>query len=270
MERISRTDSINLETGEFPMVLATEGEASDGHILSIRGGSFPDSLPLQLSHANDPQATLGSIRGFEKQLKENPARVTAMGQIELTGPSAEARRDLAHMISKGHVNRVSIRWDGTKATPRRALPREHPAYVAEDEPSFIKRSGVFFEEWRALEGSVVAVPADSEAVIGRMIETGDPMWERLAQDCISITDLVRSHEITRNLLKEIREQQEEFEQRLNELLLTDPAPAEPSGESEERASEDIAAVFAEELGGFREEMAEKVQGIFMHALGRVK
>jgi hypothetical protein len=30
-------DGIDLETGSFPMILATQGEAVDGNILNIRG-----------------------------------------------------------------------------------------------------------------------------------------------------------------------------------------------------------------------------------------
>lgn len=52
---------IDPETGEFPMILATEGEASDGDILSIKGARFGESAPLQTSHRNDPTATLGTV-----------------------------------------------------------------------------------------------------------------------------------------------------------------------------------------------------------------
>ena len=37
---------IDLESGQFPMTLATDGEASDGDILSIEGMQFPASAPL--------------------------------------------------------------------------------------------------------------------------------------------------------------------------------------------------------------------------------
>ncbi len=63
--------SIDLETGEFPIILATEGEATDGHMLNVRGGSIPDQIPLQVAHANSPLQTLGSITQSRQGTKGN-------------------------------------------------------------------------------------------------------------------------------------------------------------------------------------------------------
>ena len=109
-ERTARIESVG-EDGVFQMTLATEGEASDGHILSIKGGQVPERMPLLTSHWNDPASALGSITDPQKALKDSPPRLRATGHIEMQGENAAVRRDLAHMISKGHVNAVSIRWD---------------------------------------------------------------------------------------------------------------------------------------------------------------
>jgi hypothetical protein len=170
--RIVRADGAterNDSTFAFPMVLATGGEASDGHVLSIKGGTIAERLPLLVSHWNDPEAQVGSITSARKQLDATPPELHARGVIELDGEGAqqERRADLAHMIEAGHVGAVSIRWVGDKVTARRDLPVDHPAHVDQDEKNLARRYGLFFETWRALEGSVVAVGADPDAVIAR-------------------------------------------------------------------------------------------------------
>lgn len=187
--RIVEIDHARIERGEttfrFPMTLATQGEASDGHILSIAGGDVPARMPLLMAHQNDPKAALGSVVSSEKELRARPPRLRALGEIELTGegPTAEIRRDVALMIERGHIRGVSIRWDADKGTPRTSLPSAHPAHIDEKEESLSKRYGLFFDAWRALEGSVVAVGADPKALIGRADETrGDvsEFWRAFA------------------------------------------------------------------------------------------
>lgn len=191
-ERTARIESINLDTGVFSMILATEGEASDGDILSIKGGKVPKRMPMLNGHYNSATEQLGSITDPEKLLEDSPPRLRAMGHIELggdTGP-ADVRRDLAYMISQGHVTGMSIRWDvvdGGKPPVRRInLPSDHPYFVdAETEKNPRKRYGLFWPEWRAMEGSVVALGADSKALIGRAEETeGDvsTFWRAMADD----------------------------------------------------------------------------------------
>ena len=74
-ERIARIDGIDLATGVFPMTLATEGESSDGHILSIKGGQIPERMPMLSAHWNEPTTQLGSINQPEKRLKDSPPRL---------------------------------------------------------------------------------------------------------------------------------------------------------------------------------------------------
>ena len=172
-------EKINPETGEFPLVLATQGEATDGNILNIRGADIPERMPLQLAHANSPTQTLGSIFSVRQGQKKGLPVLRATGKIDLEGEGALAdiRRDLAHMINEGHVTGMSLRAEGTKVTPRTELPRDHFAFVERDEPNLLKRFGAFFERFTGLEGSIVALPADTGAIIGRAQETEGPIRE---------------------------------------------------------------------------------------------
>jgi hypothetical protein len=187
--RIARIEGIDATTGEFQMTLASEGEASDGDILSIAGGEIPDRMPLLTSHWNDPTVQLGSIVDPRKALKEKPPRLRATGKIELggDGPTAEIRRDLAYMISKGHVGAVSIRWEPMpgKMVRRVNLPSDHPYFVDAEKAQGPEKYGYYHEEWRALEGSVVALGADPLALIGRSNETEGEVrsfWRAMASD----------------------------------------------------------------------------------------
>lgn len=194
-ERIARIDGIDLATGVFPMTLATEGEASDGHILSIKGGQIPKRMPLLSAHWNEPTSQLGSINEPEKRLEDSPPRLRAVGHIEMSGEgtSAEIRRDLAHMIDKGHVTGVSIRWDEVpgKTIRRVNLPSDHPHFVDSEKANGPERWGVFFEQWRALEGSVVPIGADPKALIGRANDTTGEVqafWRSMAEDASGRTE----------------------------------------------------------------------------------
>jgi len=206
-ERILEIEGRGKEDGsrfEFPMTLATDGEASDGHILSIEGAKIPDRMPLLVSHMNEPTLQLGSVVGAEKEDR----RIRATGVIELEGDLAERRRDLAHMIERGHVRAVSVRWDGIKATPRRELDPKHPAHVKEGETDFRKRFGLYFDQWHALEGSVVSVGADPKALIGRIeAAEGDAVtfWRQFAEAGVPVpSDPVTPEVIAERLASALR------------------------------------------------------------------
>lgn len=172
----------------FKMTLATEGEAVDGDILSIRGGSGPSRFPLLVSHYNDPTTQLGSVTDPTKDLDSKPAKLRATGEVEVDGEGgpAEMRRDVLMMIGKRHVNAVSVRWHPVKSVRRTALPPDHPHFVKEDEKDFRKRWGELHESWRWLEGSVVSVGADPKALIGRSNEVDSEdlksFWRSMADD----------------------------------------------------------------------------------------
>jgi hypothetical protein len=188
-ERFARVEGIDESSGVFSATLATEGEASDGHILSIKGGHIPERMPLLVSHWNDPHEQAGSITNPKKHLKDAPPRVSVTGHIEMSGEGApaEIRRDLAHMIAKGHVGAMSIRWDEVpgKTVRRINLPSDHPHYVDPEKAKGAERWGLFFEEWRGLEGSIVSIGADPGALIGRANETTGEVqqfWRAMAGD----------------------------------------------------------------------------------------
>lgn len=183
---IERAENVDLQTGEFPMILATDGEATDGDILSIEGAQFAKQAPLQMSHINDPTATLGTIRNFRRELASSPKKLKARGQIEVEGegPLSDIRRDVLFMMSRGHVRGISVRWEPLEFTRRQNLPEDHSAYVPEDETDWRKRYGYFHKKWRVLEGSVVAVQADPASMVGRAEETEGAVsefWTRMAE-----------------------------------------------------------------------------------------
>jgi hypothetical protein len=180
--------ALDLETGRFPMVLATDGEASDGDILSIKGAKFAKQAPLQNAHMNEAGQTLGSVTDFQKDLSGKPAKLRAMGTIEMDGegPNADIRRDIAFMISQGHIRGVSVRWEPLTWRWRADLPEDHPAHVnLEKEKDPRKRYGIHFDTWRVLEGSIAPIQADKQSVVGRADETEGEIsafWRREAED----------------------------------------------------------------------------------------
>lgn len=173
--RHQRTAPATLERGKrdgdrfrFGMTLATEGEASDGHILSIRGGEIPERFPLLAVHdAYALESTLGSVVEGRKHYAGEIPELRATGEINLEGEgdAADARRDVANMIEAGDLSAVSIRWEPIDAVRRINLPGDHPAFVDPEDPDPRKRYGLFFKKWRAVEGSVVPIGADAAAKI---------------------------------------------------------------------------------------------------------
>ena len=190
-ERISREcridTRIDTDTGEFDLVLATEGEASDGHVISIRGLDFADTIPLQMDHSRSVLANLGTVSRMRRDRVDGVAALRGVGQIRLTGDGEglEARRDLVDAISSGHVRGTSLTWDSIKQVERRELPKGHAANVTTSEPSFRKKYGIFFEQSRAIEQSIVGIPADREALIGRSgsatSEISRSMWDGMIE-----------------------------------------------------------------------------------------
>lgn len=163
------TDHVDLETGLFRMVLATEGEAEDGHILRVGGCKADARSPLCINHDLDPERQLGSI--FDPKPDGDVLR--AMGQIELGGEGwrSDVRRDIAYMMAQGHIRAVSARGRGIKTIERAKLPRGHKASVDAGKSRGAQRHGLFFDEWELIEGSIVGRGADPKALIGRSQET---------------------------------------------------------------------------------------------------
>ena len=174
---IERADE-GAEAGLIAGILATDGEASDGHILNMAGVKLPERAPLLFGHDSyTGTGNLGSWTDFAKfgdgkKLGDHGIRGTA--QIELDGEGAQAdwRSDIAMMIDKGHIGAFSVRWEETEEPVYRVnLPSDHPAFVDAKKVTGRKRWGMWFEKWRLLEGSVVTLGADPAALVGRLAAT---------------------------------------------------------------------------------------------------
>jgi hypothetical protein len=218
--RACRIDTrIDTDSGEFDMVMATEGEASDGHIISIAGLEFPDSIPLQLDHSRSVLANLGTVSNMRRDRIDGMPALRGVGQVRLTGDgeALEARRDLVDAISSGHVRGTSMTWDSIRHVERRDLPKGHAAKVTNAEADYRKKYGLFFEKSRTIEQSIVGIPADREALIGRSgeakAEISRSMWdgmiERLDGTSSRELEIIRALEQSVERLEAAREAGEE-------------------------------------------------------------
>jgi hypothetical protein len=156
---------VDLETGVIRnLAVFTGGEATDGHVLSIDGARPGDSMPMFVQHEADPRTQLGTLL---KPRKDGDALVYD-GEILIDGQGEQAdiRRDLLLKIQRGHVKRLSGRWDADEKDIKRRtdLPKDHPAYVGENAKG-AKRYGLYFSRWVPMEGSVVGLGADPQAVM---------------------------------------------------------------------------------------------------------
>lgn len=158
---------VNAETGEFRAVVFTDGEASDGHILSIDGAQIPERMPLFSDHHASVRTQLGSLYPLERTAHQ----VVMRGEIFLggEGPELEIRRDILAKMAAGHVSQMSGRWDYEQedAILRSELPEDHPAHVnaKKAKKDWRFRHGYFFRKWRGMEGSLVGLGADPAASV---------------------------------------------------------------------------------------------------------
>jgi len=195
--------------GQLSGILATDGEASDGDILDIDGGQIPKRAPLLFGHQDwSGDRNLGSWEHFKKESDPKSSKLGAKiirgtAQIELGGSGAPQawRDDIAHMVDRGHIGALSVRWSPVGDPIRRVnLPSDHPAFVDSQTATGNKRWGLFFPKWRLLEGSVVTLGADPAALIGRMRSAeGDvrSQWRevinRSLTECDGTRDVVAIH-----------------------------------------------------------------------------
>jgi len=164
-------------SGAISGILATDGEADDGHILNIDGMKTNAPAPLLFGHdANSGTGNLGSWTGFAKsgegkKLGDRQLRGSAQIELDGEGSQAEWRGDVALMISKGHIGQFSVRWEDTEEPVYRInLPSDHMAFVDAKKATGRQRWGLFFDKSRLLEGSVVTLGADPAALMGRLME----------------------------------------------------------------------------------------------------
>lgn len=156
--------SVDAEAGTFKGVLFTDGEAEDGHILNIAGGEIPERMPFFVNHQADPRDQLGSL--FLTERTQHQIRVRGEIMLDGDGAALEVRRDVLAKMAAGHVRALSGRWDAEPehVTRRLDLAKGHVAAVSEKSP-VRKRYGLYFEKWRALEGSLVGLGADKQATL---------------------------------------------------------------------------------------------------------
>lgn len=189
-ERVAQVDSrIDTTSGEFEMVMASESEASDGHILRVAGIEHPDTLPLQLDHRRGAADNLGQVTNIRTGKRGGVPVLLGVGQIRMTGEGEQlaARRDLVDAIASGMIRGTSMTWDAESqhVKERAALPKGHPFRVDPADPNLRKRFGLLFEKSRAIEQSLVAIPADRQALIGRAEGVTDAvtraMWHGIVE-----------------------------------------------------------------------------------------
>jgi hypothetical protein len=161
---IERAD-VDTATGEIgSLPVFTGGNATDGHILNMKGVQIKGDVPWFVQHEADPRDQLGTLTNprVEGDALVFDGEILAEG----TGEKADIRRDLLLKIARGHVKRLSGRWDAEPRHVRRRvdLPKDHPARVDKDAEG-PERYGLYFEKWTPMEGSLVGLGADPAAVM---------------------------------------------------------------------------------------------------------
>lgn len=172
---------VNMQTGEFPMLLATEGEAADGHICGVSGArALPDSIAMLWNHESTEMIpSLGKIHSIRHDTVDGIAalRATGMFRLDGTGPLADIRRDYAHLVNNGDLQAVSMYWSGRVKT-RRSLGAGH---------KFYGERGLYWPEPVPKEGSICAIGIDHRALIGRS-EAADNEATRIYWRLLSETE----------------------------------------------------------------------------------
>jgi hypothetical protein len=233
---------IDLKSGRFPVTLFTNGEASDGHIIDVRGLTVPDRVPMFVNHDADPTRRMGGLvegKKVGKSTRLGGSSLKMVGVLDVDGDSAAAdiRRDVAQGIAVGDITAMSGRWDPIgDPTPRATLPKNHYAF---SDVSGGFQTPMFFQAATVLEGSIVGVGADAAALIGRAQDVGRPQHVRdfyteltageTDPEVLSLTSRVDELEAAlqeRIDAQEIEEEQEELAG-VQAVDVTTPEEAEP-------------------------------------------
>jgi hypothetical protein len=269
--RVARIDQrIDPKTGEFDMVMASQGEASDGHVIRIAGVSFPDSLPLQLDHARGAADNLGTVSNIRVGKRDGVPVLLGVGQIRMTGEGdgLAQRLDLVDAIARGHITGTSMTWsaDAQDVKERSSLPKGHPAAVDPMDPNLRRRFGLFFDKARAIEQSIVAIPADRAAVIGRAEAAQDAaareLWQVLA-DRIDTATAVRPDPFVDALSRALAA----AEQRLRDAEPSRSSAQPPSIPPLEKVLADLAPTFGAVAATTRRELDDSFAGILRQLTG---
>ncbi len=173
---------IDLDTGEFPLILASNGEASDGHIIDVGHMEVGERIPMFSNHNADPMQRMGGLikpRVSGKTTQKGRAFLHMIGVIDMAGDGAlpDIRRDVAQGISLGDLTQMSLRWDDLDTPIARAsLEKKHFAFSEAGADSW--NTPMFFPRTAAREGSIVGLAADQAAIIGRSRDVSKPSHVR--------------------------------------------------------------------------------------------
>jgi hypothetical protein len=269
---------IDLSTGKFPVTLFTNGNASDGHIIDIRGlivNQDPDRTPMFFNHDADPTRRAGGLTNPKKVGKSTRlggASLKMVGILDVDSDTqmGDIRRDVAQGISVGDITAMSGRWDPVgDPTPRAALPKSHYAYS--DVAGF--NTPLFFGASKGREGSIVGVGADAAALIGRAQDMSRPQHVRdfyeeltaLPPDPEMLTLWARLEELEAALQERI-DQTAEIEEEQEELAgvqavdVTTPEEAEPVRSEPElpELSDGLRPEFVERMRRYIDESPKRV------------
>ena len=260
---------IDTKTGEFDLVLASDGEASDGHILNIPGIHFPDSLPLQLEHQKSVTANLGTVSNFRPDTLDGQNIVRGVGRIRLTGDGEglAARVDLVDAIDKGDVRGTSLWWAPVKRQDRRSLPKGHRAHVGRAEKDIRKRFGIYFEEITPTEHSIVGMPADKMALIGRSDAASSGacrnMWQTLVDHLDESPDQGREFEIITALEAQVAG----LEERIREADQTRSSDTTPRDTP--LPIDDCVRAMGDQIDAWRSQQRTEIAEVLNQALSRL-
>ena len=173
---------IDLETGEFPLILASNGEASDGHIIDVGKMEVGERIPMFSNHNADPMQRMGGLiepHVSGKKTRKGGAFLHMVGVIDMVGDGQlpDIRRDVAQGISLGDITQMSLRWDDLDPPVARAsLDKKHFAFSEAGADSW--NTPMFFPRTEAREGSIVGLAADKAAIIGRSRDLSKPSHVR--------------------------------------------------------------------------------------------
>jgi len=155
--------------GVFPAVLATQGEAADGHILEIAGNKTPARMPMLFGHRSvllNP--LMGSIVKPHKETRGSEQLLLVEGRVNMDGDSilGEIRRDIYGLVKARDLRGMSLRWRPIETIRRTELPSSHWAYVdsAKVGQSDARHWGHLHKRSASEEGSIVALGADPKAL----------------------------------------------------------------------------------------------------------
>lgn len=127
---------------------------------SWRLGNFQKNPVVPINHCYTVEAVVGratNLRVEEVEVEEGKKRKALLVDVEWDTESEEGR-SVAGKVERGFINAVSVGFQSHRQTWRYKLPKDHLCYGVD---------GQLLEENELYEISVVAVPANPEAIAQR-------------------------------------------------------------------------------------------------------